>query len=83
MLDIRYIIFLRFSELLIDSFIAGAQLTYTEMCVADYYLRKLKDDTQKLKRYVFDFEPVQDAPLIMQLTSTKPENIIELANLPM
>ncbi len=53
------------------------------MCVSDYYLRHLKDSTEQLKRYVFEFEPAIDRPLVLQLTSTRPENIIELANMDM
>lgn len=32
----------------------GAQVTFTEMCVADYYLRTMKGDRQKLKTYDAD-----------------------------
>jgi len=48
------------------------------MCVADLYLSKLKTKT-KTKHYIFEFDPT-DRPLILQLTSSKPDPIIELAN---
>jgi len=62
----------------------GAQVTFTEMVVSEYYLhataeeghRKYKNAT----RYEFD---ESDRPLILQLTGTEPESIIKMANLPM
>jgi len=54
----------------------GAEVTYTEMCIAEYYLGR---SGKKVKNYTFEFHP-SDKPLVAQLAGDEPEDIIELAN---
>eukprot|EP01122_Echinamoeba_exundans_P002120 TRINITY_DN12081_c0_g1_i1.p1 TRINITY_DN12081_c0_g1~~TRINITY_DN12081_c0_g1_i1.p1 ORF type:complete len:414 (-),score=55.98 TRINITY_DN12081_c0_g1_i1:39-1280(-) len=54
----------------------GAQVTFTEMCIAEYYLER---DVRTVKDYVFEFDPL-DRPCIAQLAGNTPEPIIKLAN---
>lgn len=55
----------------------GAQVTYTPMCVARYY-----NDTKARDDFLFEFD-ARDRPLMLQLTDTEAQPIIELANNPM
>jgi len=48
------------------------------MCVADIYLARMKSKAT-IKHNFFEFDPT-DRPLIVQLTSSTPDPIIELAN---
>uniref|UniRef100_A0A6B2L820 tRNA-dihydrouridine synthase n=1 Tax=Arcella intermedia TaxID=1963864 RepID=A0A6B2L820_9EUKA len=59
----------------------GAQVTFTEMCIAEYYLMALEemDNKKKLKGYTFEFEE-SDRPLILQLAGNTAQPIIKLAN---
>eukprot|EP01127_Copromyxa_protea_P003881 TRINITY_DN1363_c1_g1_i1.p1 TRINITY_DN1363_c1_g1~~TRINITY_DN1363_c1_g1_i1.p1 ORF type:complete len:384 (-),score=79.46 TRINITY_DN1363_c1_g1_i1:37-1188(-) len=59
----------------------GAEVTFTEMCVAEHYLEAKKNSKKKLKEYNFQFDP-SDRPLILQLAGNKAAPIIELANSP-
>jgi len=56
----------------------GAQVTFTEMCIAEYYYNK-EDPSKKVKRYVFQFDP-KDRPLILQLAGNTAKPIIDLVN---
>jgi len=55
----------------------GAHVTYTEMCIAEYYVRKSVPKT-----YTYEFDEI-DRPLILQLAGNSSEYIIQLANDPM
>jgi hypothetical protein len=54
----------------------GADVTFTEMCIAEYHLQRFK---KKVKQYTFEFD-VADRPLIAQLGGNVAAPIIELAN---
>jgi tRNA-dihydrouridine synthase len=51
----------------------GAQVTYTEMCIASTYF-----NPAMRREDVFEFD-ASDRPLLLQLTDCVPEPIIELA----
>jgi len=53
----------------------GAQVTYTEMCVAQYWLSNSLSE----KKVVFEFDP-SDRPLVLQLAGNDAKPIIQLAN---
>mmetsp|Transcript_6310 Transcript_6310/g.10887 ORF Transcript_6310/g.10887 Transcript_6310/m.10887 type:complete len:381 (-) Transcript_6310:848-1990(-) len=54
----------------------GAQLTFTEMCIVSTWMKPER------RRDLFEFH-ASDRPLFLQLTDTKPEPIIEMANMDM
>jgi tRNA-dihydrouridine synthase len=54
----------------------GAQVTFTEMCVAEYYIDRMK---KRVKQYTYEFDP-RDRPLILQLAGNSAEPIIKMAN---
>ena len=58
----------------------GAQVTFTEMCVAEYYLATMNNTaTARYKSYTFEFD-ASDRPLVLQLAGTTAAPIIALAN---
>ncbi|PRP77480.1 dihydrouridine synthase [Planoprotostelium fungivorum] len=56
----------------------GAQVTFTEMCISEYYLRA-SDKTVRYKKYTFEFDPT-DRPLLLQVAGNRPGPIIEMVN---
>lgn len=59
----------------------GAEITFTEMCIAEYWLAKLQGTHKKLKDYTYEFDKL-DRPLILQVAGTDPDQIIEMINNP-
>lgn len=58
----------------------GAQVTFTEMNIAEYYnYNQTGDKKLKLKAYDYEFDLV-DRPLILQLAGNKAAPIVQLAN---
>ena len=58
----------------------GAQVTYTEMNIAEYYNYKQTGDKKlRLKAYDYEFDAA-DRPLILQLAGNTPDPIVKLAN---
>lgn len=58
----------------------GAEVTYTPMVVASYYLQPEKAN-RNVKVISYEFDPT-DRPLFLQLASSNSQDIITMANLP-
>lgn len=56
----------------------GADVTFTEMCVAEYYLQQ---DHKYTKGYTFQFAP-EDAPCLLQLAGCEAASLLALAAAP-
>lgn len=61
----------------------GCEVTFTEMCIAKYYLGELKGTPKTKKKYVFEFDE-KDRPLILQVAGDvgDADEMIEMINLP-
>ena len=61
----------------------GCEVTFTEMCIAKYYLGELKGVSKTKKKYVYEFDET-DRPLILQVAGDveDADHIIEMVNLP-
>eukprot|EP01119_Soliformovum_irregulare_P016895 TRINITY_DN4954_c4_g1_i2.p1 TRINITY_DN4954_c4_g1~~TRINITY_DN4954_c4_g1_i2.p1 ORF type:complete len:412 (+),score=166.82 TRINITY_DN4954_c4_g1_i2:46-1236(+) len=60
----------------------GAEVTFTEMCISEYFLDEVRKEKKQVKAYTYEFDE-SDRPLILQLAGNTAQPIIEMANLPM